>query len=554
MAHIVGIDLGTTNSAIAFMDGVEPRLIPNNRGNRITPSVVAIGDEVLVGESAKNQAIVNAHNTVVHVKRRMGSSEKIRVGEGAYSPEEISAFILKKLKTDAERFLGDDVDQAVITVPAHFGESQRSATKEAGRLAGLTVRRIVNEPTAAALAYAARAARTENILVYDLGGGTFDVTCLVKEGLDYTVVSTNGDGHLGGVDFDDLLKKLVLQSFDSQLPAGIGDDPVLLQQLGTLVEQAKIELSSSDTATIAMPFISGQGRPIHLSRVIDRDELNSLIESRVEHSVDLTRKALSEAGFDRSRVDRLVFAGGSTRIPLVRSRLLEELDLQEVPQINPDEVVALGATVQASLLDSETPFHLQDVTGFALGVEIENDAAVELIRRNAPLPAQARRTFTTVSDRQTSVEINVLQGEDPVASRNTSLGRFLLSGIQEAKRGVPRIEVTFELDIDGIAHISAKDHQTGAEHAIVVTPLDHEAADARRHRVLSLAKRLESMLRQGAELLDDDLRAESEDMIAQSREAADSGNEGRLRQCQLAIETLIGEVSLVVPSSEMRRA
>jgi molecular chaperone DnaK len=554
MPRTVGIDLGTTNSAIAFMEGPEPRLIPNNRGNRITPSVVAFGEEVLVGESAKNQAIVNAERTVQHVKRRIGSPDPIEIDGRRYTAEEISSYILRKLKTDAEAFLGESVSQAVITVPAHFGEAQRSATKEAGRLAGLDVRRIVNEPTAAALAYAARAARRENILVYDLGGGTFDVTCLVKDGLDYTVVSTTGDGHLGGVDFDTLLTQLVLKAFEEELEGGLGSDPILLQQLDNLVEAAKIELSSSDVATIAMPFISGRGRPVHLSRRVLRDELNDLIESRVEHTIELTRQALSESGFGAQGVDRVVFAGGSTRIPLVRNRLLEELGLREVPQINPDEVVALGAAVQASLLDAGTPYRLHDVTGYALGVEIEDDVSVEVIPRNAALPAKGKRTFTTVSDSQTSVEINVLQGESEQASENSSLGRFLLSGIQEGKKGKPRIEVTFSVDVDGIAHISAEDTQTKARHAIVVTPLDQGTAGSRETQVLSLARRLETLLAQGGAVVDPDLREESQEMIVLARKAVESAQEKKLPECKLALETLIGEVNLTVPPSEMRRA
>ncbi len=554
MPRTVGIDLGTTNSAIAFMEGADPRLIPNNRGNRITPSVVAFGEEILVGESAKNQAIVNADRTVQHVKRLMGSPEPIEIGGKQFSPEDVSSYILRKLKTDAEAFLGEGVSRAVITVPAHFGEAQRSATKEAGRLAGLDVRRIVNEPTAAALAYAARAARRENILVYDLGGGTFDVTCLVKDGLDYTVVSTTGDGRIGGVDFDALLMERVLAAFESELGGGIGSDPILLQQLDALVEAAKIELSTSDVATIAMPFISGQGRPVHLTRRVFREEFNELIESLVASTLDLTRQALSESGFAAQGVDRLVFAGGSTRIPLVRSRLLAELDLREVPQINPDEVVALGAAVQASLLDAGTPYRLQDVTGYALGVEIENDSSVEVIARNTPLPAEGKRTFTTVSDAQTSVEINVLQGESDRASENASLGRFLLSGVQQGKKGQPRIEVTFRLDVDGIAHIFAEDTQTRARHAIIVTPLDQGTAGSRETQVLSLARRLETLLAQGGDLIDQDLRQESEEMISRSRQVVESSAEKKLPECKLALETLIGEVTLTAPPSEMRRA
>lgn len=554
MPRTVGIDLGTTNSAIAFMEGTEPRIIPNNRGNRITPSVVSFGEEVLVGESAKNLAIVNAHRTVRHVKRRMGSPIPIEIDGKRFSAEEISSHILRKLRADAETFLGEKVSQAVITVPAHFGEAQRSATKEAGRLAGLDVRRVLNEPTAAALAYAARAARRENILVYDLGGGTFDVSCLVKDGPDYTVVSTTGDDRLGGVDFDALLMQLVLEAFEHELGGGIGSDPVLLQQLGNLVETAKIELSTSDAATIAMPFISGQGRPVHLSRRVFRGEFNELIQSRVDHTLDLTRQALLESGFAAEGVHRLVLAGGSTRIPLVRNRLVEELGVKEVPQINPDEVVALGAAVQASLFDAGTPYRLQDVTGYALGVEIENDTSVEVIPRNARLPAEGKRAFTTVSDAQTSVEINVLQGESGRASENTSLGRFLLSGIQEGRKGQPRIEVTFSLDVDGIAHISAEDTQTRSRHAIIVTPLDQGAAGSRETQVLSLARRLETLLAQGDDLIDRDLREESEEIISRSRRTVESALEERLPECKLALETLIGEVTLTVPPSEMRRA
>lgn len=554
MSRTVGIDLGTTNSAVAFMEGNEPRVIPNSRGNRITPSVVALGDEILVGESAKNQAIVNADRTVRNVKRRIGSPQTYQIAEKSYSPAEVSALILGKLKADAEQFLGEPVERAVITVPAHFGEAQRSATKEAGRLAGFDVRRIVNEPTAAALAYAARAGRRENVLVYDLGGGTFDVTCLIKDGVDYTVVSTTGDDHLGGVDFDQHLRRLVLESFDEQLVGGFGDDAILLQQLDSLIENAKIELSSSEVATVSMPFISGKGRPVHLTRRISREEFAGLIGSQVERTMELTRQALSESGFASGGVDRLVLAGGSTRIPLVRQRLFKELGLQEAPQINPDEVVALGAAVQASLLDAGSPYRLQDVTGYALGVEIENDSAVEVISRNTALPAEGKRTFTTVSDAQATVEINVLQGESPVASENTSLGRFPLSGIEEGKRGEPRIEVTFSLDVDGIAHISAEDIRTKSTQAIVVTPLDDDAADSPEARIQSLGRHLETLLAQAGDRLEEALRQESEEMIRQSREVINAGQRRRFRECRLALESLIGEVTLTVPPSEMKRA
>ncbi len=408
MKPIIGVDLGTTNSAVAFMDGNEPRVIPNKRGSRITPSVVAFTDsgDILVGESAKNQAIVNAGRTITAVKRTMGSTTAFEIAGRAYRPEE---------------YLGSEVHDAVITVPAHFSEAQRRATQEAGRLAGLRVARILNEPTAAALAYAYKTPGDRRILVDDLGGGTLDVTCLKKQGMDFRVLAAEGDNHLGGIDFDRLLLDRVVEKFETDSDMSIRSEPVLMQQLAGLTEQAKIELSTRESAHIALPFFGGlsesggRQRPLHLSFEINRETFNELIDGLVQRTVKLTMKAVKTAGFGIRGVDSLVLSGGSSRIPLVGSYLKRALNLEKVALVNPDEMVALGAAVQAGILSGEArstdKIEVHDVMPYNLGVEIEGDQFVTVLARNTAISAEAQPTFTTVSDDQASVEIHVLQGD-----------------------------------------------------------------------------------------------------------------------------------------------
>jgi molecular chaperone DnaK len=553
---IIGIDLGTTNSAAAFMDGDEPVVIPNDRGNRITPSVVAVNDsgDILVGEAAKNQAVINAERTVLAVKRRMGSSEVIQLGDRAYSPEEISSFILRKIRLDCEGYLGSEVREAVITVPAHFSERQRTATKEAGRLAGLRVLRIVNEPTAAALAYAHKTETSRNILVYDLGGGTFDVTCLIKEGDSFRVRSTVGDNHLGGVDFDRLMLERVLDDFESKSGLSIRTEPVLLQQLMEMVESAKIDLSTRDSALVALPFIGGSGKPVHLSYTIRRDELNELIAELVKRTINLTLKAVREGGFGVRGIDSLVLSGGSSRIPLVHTYLRRALGLEKVALVNPDEIVAMGAAVQASILQGQGG-SVQDVLSYTLGVEIEGDQFVGILQRNTPLPADAKKLFTTVADNQSAVEIHVLQGEEEKAGRNISLGRFLLSGIREAKRGEPRVEVDFAVDPDGIVQVSAADVDTGARQQISVRPADAAEAGA---DAMSLTLRVESlvnrvqMLCEGRPVLEDPaLATEIDEIVRIARDAMASKKPRDLTEARIALETILGELNAAYQATEV---
>ncbi|AFG38125.1 Hsp70 family protein [Spirochaeta africana] len=544
MKPVLGIDLGTTNSAMAIWNGSEPEIIPNDRGSRITPSVVAVHDsgEVLVGESAVNQAVVNARNTVYGVKRRMGTSDEYLLNGRRFTPEEVSACIVRKLRLDAEEYLGVDVHDAVITVPAYFSERQRRATIEAGRLAGLRVLRILNEPTAAALAYASRCDSERVILVYDLGGGTFDVTCLRQTGSDFQVLATAGDPALGGVDFTDLLLQSVRQGFAAD--AGIElADAVIVQQLREMVERGKIELSSRDSAEFGFPFIGSDGRPLHLHRGISRSEFNAMIHGQVDRSLALTRQALTHAGIAAREVDALVLSGGSSRIPLIRQLLQEEFGSRQVSQVNPDEIVAMGAALQASLLQDNRDMSLRDVTAFDLGVEIEQGRFVPLVKRNSPLPAAAERLFTTISDEQAAVEIHVLQGNQAVASGNSSLGRFLLDGIQRGRRGQPRIRIKFRVDADGLVHVGAIDQETGAEQEVTLSGAGDAAPElGRRSRVQSLVQRLERQVRAASEQLDPGFQREAREVCSLARRSMLQQDDEALDQIRGALETLLIEV------------
>lgn len=561
MPQIIGIDLGTTNSVAAFMDGDQPRIIPNDRGAHLTPSICSITEtgDVLVGESAKNQSIVNAERTVIHVKRSMGDREIIQIDGRSYLPEEISGFILSHIKSYAERYLGRPVEDAVITVPAGFSEAARRATREAGRRAGLTVHRILNEPTAAALAYARREADRRRILVYDLGGGTFDVTCLLQHGTEFTVQSTRGNEYLGGLDFDQLIQQRVIESFERDYGLSVASDPILLQQVRDLVERAKIELSSRDSALVALPFIGGGGKPMHLRYTVTRQELNGLIETHVGRTMELTRQALRDSGFEGAQVDNLVLAGGSTRIPLVRELLKQELGLGETALVNPDEIVALGAAVQGSMLSGDSErFRLTDVMSHALGVEIDEDQYVTVLDRNSRLPAQAKRVFTTVSDNQKSVEINILQGDADRASDNLSLGKFMLSGIREGPRGEAKIEVRFDVDADGIAHVSARDVDTGVAQQVTVTTTDDEELSrsprALQFRVSTLAERVSGLVSRSDIYLDEKFRGEIEELVRHAKKLAESekiSDMAKLREYRMALEAVMAELNALYQEMEV---
>lgn len=547
MKAILGIDLGTTNSAMAVWNGTEPHLLPNNRGSRITPSVVAMADggEILVGESAVNQAVINARNTVHAVKRHIGSGHTFNLRGATLSAEEVSACIIRKLRHDAEEYLGTQIHDAVITVPAYFSEKQRRATVEAGRLAGLRVRRVLNEPTAAALAYASRQPADRIILVYDLGGGTFDVTCLRQSGMDFEVLSTAGDAELGGLDFTRLLLNDVKQGFTAK--AGISlDDPVICRQLEEAVERGKIELSSRDSVEIGFPFIGSDGRPLHLNRRVHRIEFNRLIGGLVERSVHLTMEALRQAEVRPEELDGLVLSGGSSRIPLIRHRLQETLGCGHVSQVNPDEIVALGAAIQASMLIENRDMSLRDVTAFDLGVEIEHGRFIPIVQRNSALPASSRRIFTTITDGQTVAEIHVLQGNHETAAKNSSLGRFMLSGIKQDAKGQPRIEIEFRVDNDGLVEVAAVDKDTGARHRVTLSSTSGGGIDdstaGLRSRVQSLIRRLETACRESAAQLDRDFLQESREVCSLARRSVLQQDNEALRQVKSALETLLIEI------------
>ena len=473
MGKAVGIDLGTTNSVISVLEGGEPKVVANAEGNRTTPSVVAFAKngEVLVGDQAKRQAITNPERTIRSVKRHMGEDWSIEVDDKTYSAQEISARILQKLKADAEAYLGEPVTKAVITVPAYFGDAQRQATKEAGQIAGLEVERIVNEPTAASLAYGLDNKSDEMILVFDLGGGTFDVSVLeIGEGV-FEVKSTAGDTHLGGDDWDDKVITWLVDGFKAENGVDLSSDPMALTRLKEAAEKAKIELSSVQETEINLPFITATAEgPIHLLKDLSRSEFERMTSDLTERTKAPFERAIKDAGVSMSDIDHVLLVGGSTRMPSVL-KIVEELAGKEPNRgVNPDEVVALGAAIQAGVLTGDvTGILLLDVTPLTLGVETEGNLFTKMIERNTTIPTRRSEIFTTAAESQPEVEINVLQGERTMAGDNMSLGRFKLAGIPPAPRGVPQIEVTFDIDANGIVSVSAKDLSTGKSQQVTIT-------------------------------------------------------------------------------------
>jgi molecular chaperone DnaK len=570
MGKVIGIDLGTTNSCVAVMEGGEPVVIPNAEGGRITPSVVAISKsgERLVGQVAKRQAITNPDNTVYSIKRLMGrkfsdpevqrdlkllsykveaaanGDAQVRLGDRTYSPPEISAMILQKLKTDAEAYLGEPVTEAVITVPAYFNDSQRQATKDAGKIAGLEVLRIINEPTAASLAYGLDKKGEEQIAVYDLGGGTFDISILeIGEGT-FQVKSTNGDTHLGGDDFDQHVIDWLVDEFKRDQGIDLRQDRMALQRLKEAAEKAKIELSTVQQTDINLPFVTADASgPKHLNITLTRSKLEQLVGELVEGTLGPCRQALQDAGVNAPQIDEVVMVGGQTRMPLVVEKVRQFFGKEPHRGVNPDEVVAVGAAIQAGVLKGEVrDVLLLDVTPLTLGIETLGGVATPLIPRNTTIPTSRSQTFSTAADNQPSVEIHVVQGERAMAQDNKSLGRFILDGILPAPKGMPQIEVTFDIDANGILNVSARDKGTGREQKITITAGSglskeevekmqreaelHAAEDKRRREEIELRNAADSMaytaektLRDNADKIPSELKAEVDSKVAAVRTA-----------------------------------
>jgi len=573
MAKIIGIDLGTTNSGVAVMEAGEPTIIPSSEGGRLTPSVVAVSKtgERMVGTVAKRQAVTNPDNTIFSIKRLMGrkysdstvkrdiellpykiteapnGDAKVVMGGKEYSPPEVSAFILQKLKADAEAYLGETVTQAVITVPAYFNDSQRQATKDAGRIAGLEVMRIINEPTASSLAYGLAKGKDEKIAVYDLGGGTFDVSILEIEAGDppvFEVLSTNGDTHLGGDDFDQRLIDWVAAEFKKEQGIDLREDRMALQRLKEAAEKAKVELSTVMQAEINLPFITADASgPKHLTMTVTRAKVEQLVGDLIEQTIPPCRQALEDAKLTTADIDEVILVGGQTRMPAVQEAIKKFFGKEPHKGVNPDEVVALGAAIQAGVLGGEVKdVLLLDVTPLTLGIETLGGVATALVPRNTTIPYHASQIFSTAADGQTSVEVHVMQGERPIAADNKTLGRFILDGVPPAPRGLPQIEVSFDLDANGILNVSAQDKATGREQHITITASSglteeeikrmvdeaktHEAEDHKRREEMEArnfadqaAYSADKTLRDLGDKVPDDVRSEVEAKAAAVREA-----------------------------------
>ena len=541
MGKAVGIDLGTTNSVVAVLEGGEPTVIANAEGNRTTPSIVAFkGEEVLVGELAKRQAITNPDNTVRSIKRQVGTNWKEKFENKEYTPQEVSARILQKLKRDAESYIGEDVTDAVITVPAYFNDAERQATKEAGQIAGLNVLRIINEPTAAALAYGLENNEDQKILVYDLGGGTFDVSVLeISEGV-FEVKSTSGDSKLGGDDWDERVMDWLVEKFKSSTGIDISKDKMAMQRIKEGAEKAKIELSSTTETEVNLPFITANDSgPQHLLEKLSRSEFEKITSDLVDRTKDPVNKAVDDAGLSFSDIQHIILVGGSTRIPSVQALVKSITGKDPSKGVNPDEVVASGAAIQAGVLKGDVKdVLLLDVTPLTLGVETKGGIMTKMIERNTTIPTKRSETFSTADDGQTQVEIHVLQGEREMASGNKSLGKFNLTDIPSAKAGTPQIEVTFDIDANGIVNVNAKDLGTGKEQAITITggtaleedeiermvkdAEEHANDDAKKKELVETRNLAESMVTSTEKMLEENKDKATDDEIKVINESKDS--------------------------------
>ncbi|MBM7868007.1 molecular chaperone DnaK [Heliobacterium gestii] len=570
MGKIIGIDLGTTNSCVAVLEGGESVVIANKEGARTTPSVVGFSKtgERLVGQVAKRQAITNPDRTIISIKRHMGTDHKVKIDDKNYTPQEISAMILQKLKSDAEAYLGETVTQAVITVPAYFTDSQRQATKDAGAIAGLEVLRIINEPTAAALAYGVDKGEDHTILVYDLGGGTFDVSILELGDGIFEVKATSGNNRLGGDDFDEKVINWMVAEFKKETGVDLRGDKMAMQRLKEAAEKAKIELSGVMSTNINLPFITATADgPQHLDMTLSRAKFDEMTADLVEMTMGPTRQALRDAKMEPKDIDKVILVGGSSRIPAVQEAIRKYLGKEPFKGINPDEVVAMGAAIQAGVLGGEVKgIVLADVTPLSLGIETLGGICTVLIPRNTAIPSSKSETFTTAADNQTSVEVHVLQGERKFAGENKTLGRFHLSGIAPAPRGIPQIEVKFDIDANGIVHVSAKDKATGNEQKITITASTglskddiekmvkdaelHAEEDRKRQEEVEIRNQADSMVYQAEKTvkdLGDKVEAADKEKIEAAREELKKALEGKdldeIKKKTEALTTVVYELS-----------